>query len=142
MMWVHPVAQTLSILFSLYVLYLGYVRFAFAHLKKKGKMFQWKRHVQIGTAVMATWLLVMLLGLLMAKLEWSATGVTGAHYTIALIMTPLIVFGYFSGLLMDKRKARRTKLPLAHAINNAALCLLALAQLGTGVKVIRDFMLP
>lgn len=141
-MWVHPVAQTLSILFSLYVLYLGYVRFAFAHLKKKGKMFQWKRHVQIGTAVMATWLLVMLLGLLMAKLEWSATGVTGAHYTIALIMTPLIVFGYFSGLLMDKRKARRTKLPLAHAINNAALCLLALAQLGTGVKVIRDFMLP
>jgi cytochrome b len=142
MMWIHPILQTLSIVFALYVLYLGCRRFAFAHLGKKGAMFPWKRHVQVGTAVMGTWFLVMLLGLLMAKLAWGATGVSGAHYAIALVMAPLILFGYFSGLLMDKRKARRTKLPLAHAVNNALLCLLAITQLVTGIGVIRDFMLP
>jgi hypothetical protein len=140
-MWIHPVLQTLAVLLSLYVLYLGWVRFSFAHLGRKGVIFQWKRHVQQGIAVMTTWALAFVIGLGAAWLGWQSVFITGLHYQTALAMLPLIAFGLGSGLLMDRKKARRTLLPLAHGIANALLVLLALAQLYTGILVLTDMVL-
>lgn len=141
MMWMHPVLQMLAVLASLYVVYLGYTRFVVLHLGRKGP-FQWKRHVQVGTGVMAVWMIGLGLGLFMAKTAWKSTFITGLHWQMALAMVPLAVFGYASGLVMDRNKARRTALPLAHAVNNTLLVAMALTQLATGILVLRDYVLP
>jgi len=141
MMWIHPLLQLSGLLLSLYALYLGYRRFAYTKLGGKG-VFPWKRHVVLGSAVMAVWLPGLFLGLLLAWWQWHIVFITGAHYKTALAMIPFIVFGYVSGYIMDKRKAKRTALPLLHGANNLILVLMALGQLGTGLLIIRDFILP
>ena len=141
MMWLHPALQFLSLFVSIYVLYLGYVRFKALHQGIKG-IFLWKRHVLLGTVVMAVWTLGMSLGLGMAKVSWNAVLITGLHWQVGMTMLPLAVFGYVSGLIMDRNKAKRTALPLAHAVNNLALVLLAATQLATGIGIIRDFLIP
>jgi len=140
-MWIHPVLQTLAVLASLFVLYLGFVRFRFAHLGHKGVIFQWKRHVQLGIAVMSTWALAFVIGLGAAWLEWKSMFITDLHYQLGIVMLPLLVFGLGSGFLMDRVKAKRPLLPLAHAAVNALLVLMALAQLYTGVIILRDMVL-
>ena len=140
-MWIHPVLQTAAVLLSLYVLYLGFVRFRFAHLGHKGIIFQWKRHVTQGTAVMITWALAFVIGLGAAWYTWKSVFITDLHYQGALLMLPLIAFGLGSGLVMDRVKAKRRLLPLAHGIVNAVLVLLALLQLATGIFVLRDMVL-
>jgi len=140
-MWIHPTLQTLAVLTSLYVLYLGFVRFRFAHLGHKGIIFQWKRHVVQGIAVMGIWGGGMGIGLWAAWNNWTVLGVTGMHYFWGLAMLPLIVFGLASGLVMDKVKAKRKALPLAHGAVNALLVLLALWQLCTGIIILRDMVL-
>lgn len=140
-MWIHPVLQTLAVILSLYVLYLGVVRFRFAHLGHKGIIFQWKRHVQQGAAVMIVWALAFVIGLGAAWSGWGSVFITDAHYQVALVMLPLIIFGLGSGWFMDKNKARRSALPLAHGIVNALLVLMALYQLYTGVIIMRDMVL-
>jgi hypothetical protein len=142
MMWLHPLLQTTALLFSVYVLYLGLVRFKALHRGVKGQLFQWKRHVLWGSLVMLAWTAGMSLGLVMAKTSWNAVLLTGAHWVVGLLMLPLALFGYVSGRVMDQRKARRIGLPLAHGINNAVLVLLAACQLLTGIGIIRDFMIP
>jgi hypothetical protein len=141
MMWIHPLLQFACMFFAFYVLYLGYVRFLALHRGVKG-VFAWKRHVALGLAVMITWLAGLALGGGMAWLNWNTVMVTGWHYRVALVMIPLIAFGLGSGYVLDKYKKKRQALPLAHAVNNAVLVVLALAQLASGVKVIRDFILP
>jgi len=140
-MWIHPPLQTLAALLSLYVLYLGFVRFRFAHLGHKGIIFQWKRHVAQGIAVMVTWVLAFVIGLGAAWTNWHVVGVTELHYQVALVMIPLICFGLASGYYMDKVKAKRTILPLAHGAVNALLVILALWQLWTGIGILRDMVL-
>jgi hypothetical protein len=140
-MWIHPILQTLAVLVSLYVLYLGFVRFRFAHLGHKGIIFQWKRHVAQGSAVMTVWALAFVIGLGAAWSNWHVLGITERHYQVGLLMLPLIAFGLGSGLLMDRVKARRAVLPLAHGIANALLVLLALMQLYTGIQVLRDMVM-
>lgn len=140
-MWIHPVLQALAVCLSLHVLHLGWMRFSFAHLRKKGVVFAWKRHVQLGTSVLVTWALSFVLGLSAAWLSWKNVFITGHHYQVALVMLPLIVFGLGTGVLMDRVKAKRTALPLAHACVNALLVLLALYQLCTGVIILRDMVL-
>jgi hypothetical protein len=141
LMWIHPVLQTLAVLVSVYVLYLGWVRFSFAHLGKKGVVFAWKTHVQQGTAVMLTWTLAFVIGLGAAWWTWKSVFITDLHYQVGLAMLPLIGFGLGSGLLMDRVKAKRTVLPLAHGLANALLVALALCQLYTGLLVLRDMVL-
>ena len=140
-MWIHPVLQTLAVLLSLYVLYLGFVRFRFAHLGHKGIIFQWKRHVQQGAAVMIVWALAFVIGLGAAWTSWHAIGITELHYQLGLVMLPLILFGLGSGFVMDRVKAKRKLLPLAHGAVNALLVLMALCQLYTGIAIIRDMLL-
>jgi len=140
-LWIHPVLQTLAVLLSLYVLYLGVTRFRFTHLGHKGIVFKWKRHVAQGIAVMVTWLLAFAIGLGAAWKAWSVVGITETHYLVALGMLPLIGFGLGSGFVMDKVKTRRKMLPLVHGIVNTLLVVLALWQLGTGIIVLRDMVL-
>ncbi|HWR03103.1 MAG TPA: DUF4079 domain-containing protein [Humidesulfovibrio sp.] len=140
-MWIHPVLQTMAVLLSLYVLYLGFVRFRFAHLGHKGIIFQWKRHVAQGIAVMTVWALAFVIGLGAAWNSWHVLGVTEQHYQLGLAMLPLIIFGLGSGFVMDRVKAKRRLLPLAHGAVNALLVLMALYQLYTGVFILRDMVL-
>lgn len=140
-LWIHPVLQTLAVLASVFVLYLGFVRFRFAHLGHKGIVFQWKRHVQLGIAVMVTWTLAFVIGLGAAWSNWHVLGITDLHYQLGLVMLPLIFFGLGSGFVMDRIKAKRAVLPLAHAVVNALLVLLALVQLYTGILVLRDMVI-
>jgi hypothetical protein len=140
-MWIHPALQLTALVLGLYALYLGWQRFALAHLGRK-VMFPWKRHVALGSTVMALWVAGLLLGLGMAWWAWNMVFITGLHHRTALTMVPLLGFGYFSGLVMHKRKAKRKALPLAHAINNLLLVLLGLSQLATGALIVRDYLLP
>jgi len=140
-MWIHPLLQTLAVLLSLYVLYLGFVRFRFAHLGHKGIVFQWKRHVSQGIAVMVTWALAFVIGLSAAWMNWHVVGITERHYAVALVMLPLVLFGLGSGFLMDRVKAKRRLLPLVHGAVNALLVALALWQLWTGIGILRDMVL-
>jgi len=141
MMWIHPALQGLGLLLSIYVLYLGYARFLVLHRGVKG-VFAWKRHVALGLVAMAIWPAGLALGGGMAWWNWHTVMITGRHYQVALIMLPPLLFGLASGYVMDKHKKKRGALPLAHAINNALLVLLAVVQLITGIGVIRDFILP
>ncbi len=140
-MWIHPVLQTLAVLLSLYVLYLGVIRFRFAHLGHKGILFPWKRHVQQGTAVMAVWALAFVIGLGAAWWSWKSVFVTDLHYQLGLVMLPLIAFGLGSGFVMDRVKAKRSVLPLAHGVLNTLLVLMALAQLFTGIVILLEMVL-
>lgn len=56
-------------------------------------------------------------------------------------MVPLMLFSLASGLIMDRRKARRKTLPLMHGLGNLALLALALLQVWTGFGVLRAFIL-
>lgn len=141
MLFIHPLLQFTALVLALYTLFLGYKRFAATQLGKKGP-FAWKRHVLLGTLGMAIWLPGLGLGLLMAYWQWNIVFITGPHYQVALTMVPFILFGYFSGLVMDRKKAKRKVLPLLHGANNLLLALLALVELGTGLGVIREFILP
>ncbi|MBU1039499.1 MAG: DUF4079 family protein [Proteobacteria bacterium] len=140
-MWIHPVLQTLAVLLSLYVLYLGWVRFSFAHLGKKGIVFAWKQHVLLGILVLCTWALDFAIGLGAAWWGWQSVFITGYHYQVGIAMLPIIAFGLGTGFFMDRNKAKRTTLPLAHAAANALLVLLALYQFYTGIIILRDMVM-
>ena len=60
---------------------------------------------------------------------------------LGLAMLPMIILGLGSGFVMDRVKAKRRLLPLAHGAVNALLVLLALCQLYTGIAIIRDMLL-
>lgn len=140
-MWIHPALQALATLSALYVLYLGWVRFQFAHLGRKGIVFQWKTHVRQGLIAIGLWAAGLAGGLWAALDAWTVLGLSGAHYWVGLAMGPLMVFGLVSGWVMDRVKARRKVLPLLHGAANLLLVLLALWQTWTGVAVLRDLVL-
>lgn len=141
MLWIHPILQTLAFALSLYVLYLGWLRFQASHMGRK-VLFPWKRHVQQGAAVMVVWCLGFVIGLGAAWLNWNIVLITGWHHRLALVMIPFLIFGLASGVIMDKRKKKRRLLPLLHGINNTLLVAAVTVQLYTGILVIRDYMLP
>jgi len=60
---------------------------------------------------------------------------------MALVMLPLILFGLFSGLYMDRRKKKRTLLPLLHGINNMVVLALVGYQITTGWWVVNVYVL-
>ncbi|MBI5524376.1 MAG: DUF4079 domain-containing protein [Desulfarculus sp.] len=127
---------------SFYVLLLGWRRFGMVHLGRAGLTFAWKRHVSLGGLTIGIWLAGICLGLGVSWWTWKVVFITNGHYQVGLAMLPLMVFGLASGRVMDRRKARRRLLPLAHGLNNLVLVALALVQLATGIGVIRDMILP
>ncbi|SOB59334.1 conserved membrane protein of unknown function [Pseudodesulfovibrio profundus] len=140
MLWVHPFLQICATIIGLYAGYHGVKRLLSQHAGLKIP-FNWKQHVTIGRIAIGLWMLGMAGGLTVARLKWEVNFVTGAHYKIAFTMLPLMIFGAVSGYYMDKNKAKRTLLPLAHGVCNLLLVGLALYQIRTGWQVIKDFIL-
>lgn len=140
LIWLHPLAQTLALALSFHVLHLGWARFNTAHLGRQGAVFAWRRHVLLGAVVLVGWALGFAFGLGVAWWSWDGMFMTPAHSRVGLAMLPLIGFGLGSGLYMDRVKARRAALPLAHGLGNALLVLLALWQLYTGAFILRNMV--
>lgn len=141
MLWLHPIFQTLALLLSVFVLLLGWTRFAAVHLGRAGQ-FQWKRHVTLGALVLFTWLGGFFAGLGVAWLKWQAVFFTGTHHRLALAMLPLILFGLISGLIMNRSRKKRRWLPLVHGLNNALLVPAGCIQLASGLLILLDYVLP
>ena len=140
MLFLHPVLQLSAILLALYVFFLGVQRFRSLHLKQKAK-FNWKRHVLLGKITMLAWLAGMLGGAGMAYITWRGFLITGTHGKVALVMLPLILFGLFSGLYMNRKKKKRTLLPLVHGLNHMIVLALALYQIISGWWVLNAYVL-
>ena len=136
----HPIVQLLTILLAAYAFCLGVQRFRFLHLHRK-TAFKWKRHVALGEIALGTLLSGMLGGMAMVYLYWRGFFITGGHGKVALVMTPLIIFGFASGLYMNIKKKQRTVLPLLHGLNNLVLLILALTQIYSGWWVYQTFVL-
>ncbi len=141
MLWIHPLVALVACAAAAYVLHLGFVRFQAQHLGRKGVQFLWKRHVTLGNAAVAAWTASLLLGLGGAWYGWNAVLITGQHHVVALVMAPLMLFGYLSGRIMDKTKKRRRLLPLAHGACNALLVLLTVLQGVSGFQLAAAFLL-
>ena len=140
MLSIHPIIQLSATCLGLYVFYLGVQRFRSLHLKQKVK-FNWKRHVLLGKIVMASWLAGILGGVSIAYMTWHGFLVTGIHGKVALVILPLILFGLFSGLYMNRKKQKRKFLPIAHGLINLTVLLLALYQMSTGWWVYNVYVL-
>lgn len=141
MLWIHPLLQLAATSLALYVLYLGWPRFQANHLGKKGR-FMWDEHVRLGKYAHILWMAGLVLGLYAVNQAWGQNTITGTHYWIGQSMMPCIAAGYVTGLIMDRNRQKRRYLPLAHAVFNTVAVILALAQVITGVGVIREFLLP
>ena len=138
MLYVHPVLMALVLPLYAYVLYLGVARFRFNHLRQR-VMFLWKRHVRLGQLAVAGYVLGGLLGMLATWKEWSVVGGMGWHYrNFVFLILPLCVASFATGMYMDRRKAPRKLLPLAHGLCNLVLLLSGLCQLATGLPVLRS----
>jgi hypothetical protein len=142
MLWPHPIVVAASFILAAFALHLGAVRFMAQHMGRKGVVFQWKRHVLLGTLAIAGWTGGLLLGLGGTWYSLDVVLVTGGHHQVALAMIPLLMFGYWSGQVMDKTKKRRRFLPLAHGACNLALLLMAAAQAVTGAGLVTGMLLP
>ena len=140
MLSIHPIIQLSATCLGLYVFYLGVQRFRSLHLKQKVK-FNWKRHVLLGKIVMATWLAGILGGVSIAYMTWHGFLVTGIHGKVTLVILPLILFGLFSGLHMNRMKKKRTFFPFVHGLVNLTILVLALYQISTGWWVYNVYVL-
>lgn len=139
MLFLHPALQLSATLLAVYVFFLGVQRFRSLHLNRAAK-FNWKRHVLLGTIVMPAWLAGMLGGAGMVYVTWHGFLITRGHGKVALGMLPLILFGLFSGLYMDRKKKKRRLFPLVHGLNNAVVLALALYQIFSGWWVLNAYV--
>ena len=137
MLYFHPVLMGVLILLAWYVLRLGWVRFAAVHLGRRAA-FNAKRHALLGKLSLGGLLAGSAGGAAMTWLNWSSLGVTGAHGLLALILVPVMVFSFISGLRLDFRSPR---LALAHGLANMVLAGLLAVQIWLGVRVLSDFVL-
>jgi len=126
----HGPIQCLTVPFVSYVFLLGLRRFGGLHLGRRS-VFAWKRHVVLGTVTLSVLLAGAFSGMALLYLRWKLYLVTD-HGRVGLAMIPLILFGLISGLYMDRKRARRTALPLIHGLNSLALFFLLLYQAWTG----------
>jgi hypothetical protein len=135
----HPIWQFLTILLSIYVLFLGIPRLQAKHLGRT-KRFDWQRHVLAGYVALGGMVLGGFGGLTMAAIYFPGILITGAHAYIGLLTVLLALFGLASGVYMDRKKKQRTGLPLLHGIINFIVVLLGLAQIYTGYYVFQVFI--
>ncbi|WP_319469112.1 DUF4079 family protein [uncultured Pseudodesulfovibrio sp.] len=140
MLWIHPAIQLIATVAGFYAAYLGGERFLSQHVGLRTQ-FLWKRHVLFGRIAMLLWLGGLLGGLIIARLKWQVNFITGEHYEVAFAMVPLLVVGVVSGIYMDRRKAKRTALPILHGACNLLLLFMAFYQIKTGWQVIQNLVL-
>ena len=140
MLTIHPVIQSLSIVLSLYVFYLGVRRFRFLHLHQKA-VFPWKRHVALGKVALGLLMAGMIGGLALVYVYWHGFIITGMHGKIGVLMAPFMIFGFLSGVHMNRKKKNGRLLPLVHGLNNLFVLVLCLIQIVSGLQVYRSFVL-
>lgn len=140
MYWIHPLWQSSTIILALYVLHLGWSRFAASHLGRAG-LFPWKRHVALGKAVIFMWLYGAAVGAAAAWVKWRSFGTTGAHFLVAGGIVTLISFGYGSGWLLDAHKKNRPLLPYLHGGANLLAVLLSLFSAFSGSRILAKYFL-
>ena len=80
-------------------------------------------------------------GIIAVYSTWHGLFITGIHGMVALVMTPLIIFGLLSGLYMNHAKKKRRILPFIHGLNNLVILLMAISQIISGSWVYRVFVL-
>ncbi len=136
----HPVLQAGATLLALYVLLLGAARFRRLHLQQK-TMFQWKRHVVLGTIALLSWTFGLVLGLALVRVYWHGFLITGPHGGRWVLLLPLILFGLFSGRWMHIHKQQRIILPILHGVTSLFLIIMALLQAVSGWQVYKEFVL-
>ena len=140
MLMIHPILQIVASVLALYVLLLGVARFRRLHLQHKSR-FYWKRHARLGTIALLIWFFGMLLGLIMVRMYWNGSLITGGHGKRSLIFLPLIIFGLLSGYHMNKHKRPRVLLPLLHGGSNLLLIILVFLHAFSGWQVYDAFVL-
>ena len=140
MSYAHPVAMVFAIMLLFYVLKLGFVRFAMVHFKRRSGAFLWKRHVLLGKLTIALLLVGAAGGLAVTWLLWGSPGATQAHAPLGLAMAVVALWSLATGLILDRTRKPGNPLALAHGLGNGLLAALALAQIYTGVNVLRDFL--
>ena len=140
MLSLHPIVQCLAILLALYVFFLGLTRFRLLHLHHK-TVFHWRQHVALGEIALCVLLAGMAGGIIMVYITWHGLFITGIHGKIALVMAPLIIFGFISGLYMNHAKKKRRILPFVHGLNNLVVLIMAISQIISGAWVYRVFVL-
>jgi len=134
MLLVHPVVQLAGIILALAAFGYGVQRFRSLHLNQKVP-FPWKKHVLLGEAALATLIVGTGIGLAMTRYHWGQFLMTLGHGKIGLLILPLLVFGFVSGLILDRKKPRGKFLKVLHGLNNTLILILALNQLRTGIQI-------
>ncbi|MGE4291455.1 MAG: DUF4079 domain-containing protein [Desulfovibrio sp.] len=140
MLWFHPLLAASTTLLAFYVLCLGLVRLHGRHFGGT-RHFHWKRHVRLGSLVMALWLLSFAGGALMVWLHWPEYFLKGGHSKGALNMLALMFLGLGTGWYMDRWPRQRVLLPLLHAAINIWLLVLALGQAVSGWGIVQKTLL-
>lgn len=140
MLWIHPFLQLLATGMALYALHLGWPRFRANHFGQSGPFAQ-AQHAAYGKYACILWMCGLVLGQYAIASRWGDNGITGVHYWIGQTMMPCIAGGYITGVIMERGKKRVPYLPLVHAAFSILAVALALAEIVTGVVVIRDFIL-
>ena len=139
MLLIHPIIQIVATLIAFYSLFLGFSRFRTLHLGKRG-VFAWNRHVLVGKTALLLWTAGLFGG---AAVTWLNTGSAfnpTPHANTALAMLPLIAFGFFTGVYMDKHKTQRKLLPMLHGLGNVVLLVLAGSQFFTGSRIVQAIL--
>jgi hypothetical protein len=80
-------------------------------------------------------------GMYIVYITWHGLFITGIHGTVALVMAPLIIFGFVSGVYMNRRKRKRRILPFVHGLNNLVILFMAISQIISGSWVYKVFIL-
>ena len=95
----------------------------------------------MGSVVMLLWSIGLIGGFVVTRNVWYTNFITGLHAKIAVVMSPLIVIGLFTGFYLNRFKKKRKLLPLIHGFNNTFLLLLAIYQIYSGWQAMQKFVL-
>jgi hypothetical protein len=131
----HPVLMVLTLLLALWVAWQGVNRARFTLLKQK-VAFNWKGHTRYGLVVLGLWIAGAVGGSVVTDMLHGIPDAYELHEGVASIMLALIAFGGLTGLYMDRKKAKRTIMPVLHGAANMLLLVLAVAQLVTGLVIL------
>lgn len=131
MLYVHPVMQLVATLLAFYVLTLGWKRVQSLHLGLTTS-FKRGRHAFLGKVAMGLWLLGLIGGLIIVRVQMGGWMVSDTHGPVAMVALPFLLFGLASGLYLERKPAKRKLLPALHGLCNTTMLGLAVLQAITG----------
>jgi uncharacterized membrane protein len=80
-------------------------------------------------------------GLALVYVYWHGFIITGIHGKIGVLLAPFMIFGFLSGVHMNRKKKNGRLLPLIHGLNNLFVLVLCVSQVVSGLLVYRSFVL-